>query len=141
MQEVLLDPDCTETYFTSFMVHTSQLLSSLDELAPLSGIVDRYDGLLCDIWGVVHNGTAAFDDAVDALCKVRASGRFVILITNAPRLSKDIYPQLERLGVPRSAFDTVITSGDVTASIISQYRDDPLFHLGPTRDQSILESL
>ncbi len=123
------------------MVHSSKSSTSSSELAPLSGIVAHYDGLLCDIWGVIHNGAAAFDDAVDALCKVRASGRFVILITNAPRLSKDIFPQLEGLGVPRAAFDTVITSGDVTATLLAKHPDAPIFHFGPARDHSILENL
>lgn len=123
------------------MDHTSPLLRPSVELAPLSELIDRYDGILCDIWGVLHNGDAAFSDAVDALWSARASGRFVILITNAPRLSKDIYPQLARLGVPRDAFDTVITSGDVTAQLIAKQPDAPLFQFGPERDKSILEGL
>ena len=102
------------------MDHTSHLLRASVGLAPLSELIDRYDGLLCDIWGVVHNGEAAFSDAVDALCRARAFGRVVILITNAPRLSKDIYPQLARLGVPPEAFDTVITSGEVTAQLLAK---------------------
>lgn len=56
----------------------------------------------------------------------RSFGRFDILVTNAPRLSKDIYPQLARFGVPRDAFDTVITSGDVTAQLIAKQPDTPL---------------
>lgn len=90
---------------------------------------------------MIHNGEVAFSDAVDALCRARASGRVVILITNAPRLSKDIYPQLTRFGVPRDAFDTVITSGDVTAQLIGKQPDAPLFHFGPERDRSVLAGL
>jgi|TARA_R110002012_G_scaffold257535_1_gene437795 HAD superfamily hydrolase (TIGR01459 family) len=123
------------------MDHISHLLRPSARIAPLSELIDRYDGLLCDIWGVLHNGDAAFSDAVDVLCRARAFGRFVILITNAPRLSKDIYPQLARFGVPRDAFDTVITSGDVTAQLIAKQPDAPLFHFGPERDKSILEGL
>ncbi|WP_121066381.1 TIGR01459 family HAD-type hydrolase [Chachezhania antarctica] len=123
------------------MGHIGQSLSSSFEFSSFSEIVSRYDGVLCDVWGVIHNGTAAFNDAVDALCRVRASGRFVILITNAPRLSRDIYPQLKRFGVPRSAFDTIVTSGDVTAALLARQPDAPLFHFGPARDMSVLEGL
>ena len=123
------------------MDHISLLLRPSARIAPLSELLDRYDGLLCDIWGVLHNGDAAFSDAVDALCRARAFGRFVILITNAPRLSKDIYPQLARLGVPPESFDSIITSGDVTAQLIAKQPDAPLFHFGPERDNSILEGL
>ena len=123
------------------MDHISPLLRPSARIAPLSELLDRYDGLLCDIWGVLHNGDAAFSDAVDALCRARAFGRFVILITNAPRLSKDIYPQLARLGVPPESFDSIITSGDVTAQLIAKQPDAPLFHFGPERENSILEGL
>ena len=123
------------------METTTQSLDAPNGLVPLSKLIDRYDGVLCDIWGVLHNGVAAFEDAVDALCRVRASGRIVILITNAPRLSRLVYPQLENLGVPRAAFDTIVTSGDVTATLIANRPDDPLFHFGPARDRSILEGL
>tara|TARA_R110002049_G_scaffold309008_2_gene515721 strand:- start:887 stop:1783 length:897 start_codon:yes stop_codon:yes gene_type:complete len=108
---------------------------------PLSNLVDRYDGLLCDIWGVLHNGVAAFDCAVDALRKARARGLFVILVTNAPRLSKDIHPQLARFGVPRDAFDTLITSGDVIKTLIAGQPNSALFHFGATRDHSVLDGL
>ncbi|HDZ82382.1 MAG TPA: TIGR01459 family HAD-type hydrolase [Roseobacter sp.] len=123
------------------MDHTSPLLHPSARIAPLSELIDGYDGLLCDIWGVLHNGDTAVSDAVNALCRARTSGRVVILITNAPRLSKDIYPQLARFGVPREAFDTIITSGDVTAQLIARQPDAPLFHFGPKRDQSVLEGL
>ena len=118
-----------------------RLTNASPKLTPLSELADRYDGLLCDIWGVVHNGVAAFDDAVDALCKYRANGGVVILITNAPRSCREIYPQLERFGVPAEAFDSVVTSGDMTSILLAEKPDAPLFHFGPARDNSILEDL
>lgn len=110
-------------------------------MTPLRELATRYDALLCDIWGVLHNGDAAFADAVDALRRFRAGGGLVMLITNAPRSSQDIYPQLARLGVPRDAFDGIVTSGDVTACLIAKSPDSPLFHFGPARDRSILEDV
>ena len=44
-----------------------------------------YDVVLCDVWGVVHNGVAATPEACDALTRFRAGGGTVVLITNAPR--------------------------------------------------------
>lgn len=123
------------------MEKPDQPMDTSNGLTPLSELVDHYDGLICDIWGVLHNGVAAFDGAVDALRKARAQGYFVILVTNAPRLSKDVYPQLARLGVPRDAFDTIITSGDVIKTLIADQPDAPLFHFGPARDHSVLENL
>lgn len=123
------------------MVLNSPFMDPTTGLAPLRKFADHYDGLLCDVWGVLHNGAAAFEDAIDALCRYRASGRFVILITNAPRPNTEVYAQLARFGVPRAAFDTVITSGDVTHTLVAQNPDAPLFHFGPARDTLILDGL
>jgi len=45
----------------------------------------RYDVVLCDVWGVVHNSLVAFAEAGEALARFRARGGAVVLITNAPR--------------------------------------------------------
>lgn len=111
------------------------------KLIPLRDLATCYDGLFCDIWGVLHNGVAAFPEAVDALCRYREQGGKVILITNAPRCNQIIYSQLDRLGVPREAFDAVVTSGDVTKLLLHEQPETPLFHFGPARDRSILEGL
>lgn len=108
---------------------------------PLRELAGHYDGLLCDIWRVLHNGDAAFLVAVEALRRYRAGDGLVMRITNAPRSSREIYPKLERLGVPRDAFDGIVTSGDVTARLIAESPACPLFHFGPHRDRSILEGL
>jgi HAD superfamily hydrolase (TIGR01459 family) len=111
------------------------------KITPLCHLAPQYDGLLCDIWGVLHNGVAAFPEAVDALCRFRAQGGSVVLITNAPRLNHVINPQLARLGVPRAAFDAIVTSGDAARLLLQEQPDTPLFHFGPARDQSILDGL
>src|SRR5436190_430052 len=50
-----------------------------------SSVAPHYDAVLCDVWGVVHNGVAAHPDAADALTKFRGQGGTVVLISNAPR--------------------------------------------------------
>jgi len=75
------------------------LLSHFSALAP------DYDLILCDVWGVVHNGVAAFPSACDALMRVRARGAVVVLITNAPRQCDVVARQLDRLDTTLIAFD------------------------------------
>jgi ribonucleotide monophosphatase NagD (HAD superfamily) len=60
---------------------------SFDLLDRFSTLASRFDVVLCDIWGVVHNGLVAYPEACDALARYRAAGGAVILITNAPRPS------------------------------------------------------
>ncbi len=75
--------------------------------------------------------------ACDALMRVRARGGVVVLITNAPRPSEQVMRQLERLHLPRETYDAIVSSGDVTRSIIEERHGQTLYHLGPERDRSI----
>jgi HAD superfamily hydrolase (TIGR01459 family) len=100
-----------------------------------------YDVLLCDVWGVVHNGLAAFPDACEALMRFRAGGGTAILITNAPRAGEAVARILDRLKVSREAYDAITSSGDVTRGIVKARLPDSVFHLGPQRDLSIFAGL
>ncbi|MCV0395356.1 MAG: TIGR01459 family HAD-type hydrolase [Rhizobiaceae bacterium] len=106
----------------------------------LEEVMDPYAVVLSDVWGVVHNGVRAYGEACDALARARASGRSVVLITNAPRPHDSVEAQLDSLRVPREAYDRVVTSGDVTRDLI---RSGPrqVFHLGPDRDMTIYDGL
>jgi HAD superfamily hydrolase (TIGR01459 family) len=100
-----------------------------------------YDVLFCDIWGVVHNGITAFPQACDALMRFRGGGGTVILITNAPRAGAAVARILDRLSVPREAYDAITSSGDVTRGIVASRLPQAVFHLGPQRDLSIFNGL
>jgi HAD superfamily hydrolase (TIGR01459 family) len=110
----------------------------IERFAPLA--VD-YDVLFCDVWGVVHNGVAAFADACDALARFRSSGGTAILLTNAPRPAAAVARILDRFGVPRAAYDTIVSSGDVTRGVVEQKLNESMFHIGPPRDLPIFDGL
>jgi HAD superfamily hydrolase (TIGR01459 family) len=110
----------------------------IERFAPLAR---DYDVLLCDVWGVVHNGVAAFAAACEALTRFRAGGGTVILITNAPRPGAAVQKILDRFGVPHDAYDAITTSGDVTRGIIERRLSERVFHLGPRRDLPIFAGL
>jgi HAD superfamily hydrolase (TIGR01459 family) len=101
----------------------------------------RYDVLLCDVWGVVHNGVVSFPAACDALARFRAAGGTVVFITNAPRPGAVVVRQLARLGVPPTSYDAIVSSGDVTRTVIARRPGESVFHLGPERDRSIFAGL
>ena len=106
-------------------------------LVGLRDIAQDYDVLLCDIWGVIHNGAVYFLQAVDALSRFRAKGGTVVLITNAPRPRGHVIDFLDELGVPRAAYDGLVSSGDITVSLILARGDQPLAHIGPMQDRSL----
>lgn len=106
----------------------------------LDDIVDGYSALLCDVWGVVHNGIQPFDSALHALRRARDKGVAVVLITNSPRPREGVIDQLAAIGVPRECWDRIVTSGDVTRDLI---RDGSrrVFHIGADRDLPIYDGL
>jgi HAD superfamily hydrolase (TIGR01459 family) len=107
-----------------------------------AALADGYDVVLSDVWGVVHNGAAATPAACDALGRFRAGGGTVVLITNAPRPGEVVARiTLDRFGVPRSAYDGIVSSGDVTRALIAARAGQRLFHIGPPRDLPIFEGL
>jgi len=109
----------------------------IDALSEISG---RYSAILCDIWGVVHNGVRPFAPAVAALKEARQSGLAIVLITNAPRPRSAVEGQLAGLGVDPESWDRIVTSGDVTRELI-QSGPRRIFHLGPDRDLEIYDDL
>ena len=115
---------------------------ALPPLIPhFSTLAPDYDVLLSDVWGVVHNGVTAFASACDTLMRARARGATVIFITNAPRQSEVVARQLDRLHVPREAYDAIVSSGDVTRGVLQQRAGQSMFHIGPERDRSIYSGL
>jgi HAD superfamily hydrolase (TIGR01459 family) len=118
---------------------TVRLPPLLQHFAPLA---DGYDIVLCDVWGVVHNGVAATMEACDALMRFRRQGGAVILLTNAPRPGAVVVAKtLDPLAVPRAAYDGIISSGDVTRAIVAAHAGQRVFHIGPARDLPMFEGL
>ncbi|MET0173047.1 MAG: TIGR01459 family HAD-type hydrolase [Agrobacterium vaccinii] len=109
-------------------------------ISTLGEITDRFDVVLSDVWGVLHNGVVAFPHAATALEAARKAGKTVVLITNSPRPAPGVIPQLRALGVPDSAYDRIITSGDVTRKLIAQ-GPKKVFLLGPERDLPLMDGL
>ncbi|MEI9964071.1 MAG: TIGR01459 family HAD-type hydrolase [Caulobacteraceae bacterium] len=107
----------------------------------LSEIAADYDAILCDVWGVIHNGREAFPAACDALQRYRKERGPVVLISNAPRPSTALYGQIGGLGVPEDAWSAYVTSGDVTRALLSERAPGPAWFVGPERDLSLFEGL
>lgn len=105
-------------------------------------VADRYDALLCDVWGVIHNGVASWDEACGALMRFRRAGGTVVLISNAPRPSWSVTPQLRALGVPDAAYDGFVSSGDVVYDLLARDHEGAcVYHLGPERDRTLFKDL
>jgi len=106
----------------------------------LDQLTDRADVLLCDVWGVIHNGVNPFLLSIEALKAARQRGQTVILITNSPRPADGVIRQFDTIGVDPDCWDDIVTSGDVTRRLV---QDAPraIYFLGPERDMPLVAGL
>ena len=107
----------------------------------IAALAEGRDVWLTDIWGVMHNGVAPFASACDACTRFRLAGGTVLLLSNAPRPAASVAAQLDRIGVPRFAWDSIVTSGDAARTLLSVYAGKPVFPLGPERDLPLYDGL
>jgi len=114
------------------------MIRQLESLFDLAG---RYDVLLSDVWGVIHNGREAFPGPCATLARWRAEQGPVILISNSPRPWREVAAQLDGLGVPREAWTDLVTSGDATRVLLAEVTPGPAYAIGPERDAPLYEGL
>ena len=110
-------------------------------LPGLSSVAADYDILLCDVWGVIHNGRESWPAACEALTRFNEQGGHVVLISNSPRPSHDVIAQLDALGVPRDSWKAFVTSGDATRMELARRAPGPALIIGPARDDILYEGL
>ncbi len=104
-------------------------MDSLDQLDP------KYRAILCDIWGVVHDGGQLLAGAQERLLKWKAEGRHVVLLTNAPRPASSVQRALDRLGLSRDSYDAISTSGEAgIVALANPPRPVGFLGLGDDRD-------
>jgi HAD superfamily hydrolase (TIGR01459 family) len=120
-------------------------------MIPLAGIGDfaaGYDGLIIDLWGVLHDGHSAYPGAVDTLAALKAAGKGILLLSNAPRRVAPLIEQMAGLGIGRHLYDHLLSSGEAVHGELER-RADPffaalgrrLFLMGPRQDDSIFAGL
>src|SRR3982751_980787 len=98
----------------------------------------KYRLILCDIWGVVHDGVYLYPGAGERLKQWREQGRCVVLITNAPRPAASVERQLARIGLPRECWDAIATSGEAGIEALNAIAR-PVGFVGTAGDRDILE--
>ena len=107
-----------------------------------SEVYEKYDSIICDIWGVIHNGQELFSSSVDCLYDLKNRGYPIILVSNAPRPGEEIKLILEKMGLKKICYDKIITSGDLTQKILNDGSlGQNCYHIGPDRDLKIFEGV
>ena len=97
-----------------------------EAIAGLRAILDRFDDVLLDQWGVLHEGNAVFPAARDCVARLRAAGKRVAILSNSGKRAVDNEHRLAKLGLPRGEYDLLLTSGEVAWQGLRD-RADPAF--------------
>ncbi|MDE2228072.1 MAG: TIGR01459 family HAD-type hydrolase [Alphaproteobacteria bacterium] len=121
---------------------------SLRILHGVREIAADYDGFLLDLWGVLHDGSKPFPGVVDALTRLKAAGKKLVILSNAPRRAATVAGRLDAVGIPGALYSAVHSSGEEAWRHLHG-RDDPFFRalgrrcyfLGPRRDDPLMEGL
>jgi len=113
-------------------------IAIIHSVAPLAASTSAW---LVDIWGVMHNGVRPYVPACEACQTFRDGGGLVMLVSNSPRPRESVIAQLDRIGVPGTAYDAIVSSGDVARTLIESYAGRSLLHIGPERDLPIFAGI
>ncbi|MGV8995333.1 MAG: TIGR01459 family HAD-type hydrolase [Parvibaculaceae bacterium] len=115
-------------------------MTTIPLISGFRDIADKYDAVLCDVWGVLHNGKEAYAGVAEALATYRAQGGTVLLLSNAPRPSMQLPALLANFGITDAAYDDILTSGDATKTFITSHElGTKAYSIGPGRDNNLFD--
>ena len=114
------------------------MIPILESIDPLIATAAAW---LVDVWGVMHDGKKPFPDAITACTRFRDSGGTVLLVSNSPRPAHGVAAQLDQIGVSRTAYDGIISSGELTRAALAERGPTRIAHIGPDRDLPAFEGL
>jgi HAD superfamily hydrolase (TIGR01459 family) len=92
-------------------------------LSGIRAITAQYDGYVFDVWGTVYDGDQVFPGVIEALHALRHLGKKVAFLSNSPQLPSVVATRLASIGIDRSCYDGIVTSGGETYSQLSAMSD------------------
>ncbi|HTT78499.1 MAG TPA: TIGR01459 family HAD-type hydrolase [Stellaceae bacterium] len=119
-----------------------RVFAGMRELAP------HYDGFIVDLWGVVHDGMRPLPGALDCMERLIAAKKRVVLLSNAPRRADDVVRRIAAIGVPKSLYHAVMSSGEEAWQCLHR-RPEPFYaalgrrclQIGSDRDLEMRDGL
>lgn len=112
---------------------------------PLPEIIDDYELLLFDLWGVVIENHLVYNEMVDFINSITPR-KPILFVSNVPRPAFVMKERLTNWGLANIAEDMVITSGDIARELILAQQHlrkatKPLiYHFGRELNSEILQN-
>lgn len=116
-------------------------------MKPLSGlaaVAPQYDAFILDLWGVIHDGTHLYEGVHDTLVKLREQDKKIIFLSNAPRRASKVEQVLGKLGIDKSLYDHVLSSGEEGYHWLASGKQNfgnRYYYIGPSKDLDVLDGL
>lgn len=90
---------------------------------PLDALAERYGTFFVDQFGVLHDGSRPYPGTAEALRRLKAMSRRVVLLSNSGKRARPNIERLARLGFPTDSYDAMVTSGEVAWHILKDELD------------------
>jgi HAD superfamily hydrolase (TIGR01459 family) len=118
------------------------MLNKLKKIEHISEIYKDYDCFLIDLWGVMHDGTAVFKEAMTVVKKLTQENKRIVFLSNAPRPAKNVKNYLIKLKIEEKYLNNILTSGEAAIKSLQDNKfGKTFFHIGPARDEPIFYGL
>ena len=106
----------------------------------LGKIYKHYDAFFIDLWGVMHNGVKLYPEALEVVENLNKLKKRFVLMSNAPRPSKNVEKFLLKLKMNKVFTKHIFTSGQAALKSLKKNEYGKYFyHLGPKRDISLFK--
>ena len=117
-------------------------------ISGLRTIAGRFDHVLLDQWGTLHEGMAVFSAAHDCVAQLHAAGKRILILSNSGKRADSNQRRLAALGLSPETYDGVLSSGEVTWRGLQAREHAPFAGLGHAcflisrdSDRSIVDGL
>jgi HAD superfamily hydrolase (TIGR01459 family) len=101
-----------------------------ETIRALREIADRFDHVLLDQWGALHEGKALFPEAKDCVLALHSAGKRILVLSNSGKRAEDNLQRLVKMGLPAESYDGVLSSGEVAWKSLRDRAVPPFSTLG-----------
>lgn len=106
------------------------------EITSLSDVSEGIRLIICDLWGVLHDGVEVYPAALSAIQQQKDQDVLVALLSNSPRPVEAVAAKMSAMGLGPNAYDFMVTSGELAAQAVRNYQAP--FLIGLEEDREVL---
>lgn len=114
----------------------------------VADFVSRYDAVIIDLWGVIHDGVTLYPGVADCLQHLSNANKPYAMLSNAPRRAAAIAHGMTRMGLSPALFPHIMSSGEATWLGLKERREAwfdgvgrRCLHIGPERDENLFDGV